>query len=196
MRIAIKTLCSVAAILRLLPSVALKGATGSNNLWQHETWNPIGIPTEMVEDEKGLLVTGFVTDAQNGDYRKMYQEGIITEHSVGFRTLNWQQEGDIRLITEVQLWEYSAVTWGANSNTPVVSKGEDMEDSKRRIKRRYEAVTKALRNGTYTDETFNLLEVELKYLTDNLLALIEPQESTQEPQFDIKLFNSYLKENG
>jgi len=71
-------------------TISERGPKGSNRikqLWQHETWNPIGVPLEMEEDSMGLLVRSYISDIRGGDYRKMYKEGIITEHSVGFQTM-------------------------------------------------------------------------------------------------------------
>ena len=173
-----------------------RGPKGSNRikqLWQHETWNPIGKPIEMLEDKTGLLVRSYIADIKGGDYRKMYRDGIITEHSVGFQTMQEEMDGEYRMIKEVKLWEYSAVTWGANERTPVVSKSENKETITREAKRRYKAISKALKDGTYTDETMHLFEVEVKYLTDLIISLVEDEpQSTQknsEPEFSIEMFN-------
>lgn len=178
-------------------TISERGPKGSNRikqLWQHETWNPIGVPVEMEEDSMGLLVRSYISDIRGGDYRKMYKEGIITEHSVGFQTMKEDRMQDARYIKEVKLWEYSAVTWGANERTPVLAKSNDKETIQREANRRYKAISKALRDGTYTDDTMHLFEVEVKYLTDLIISLTEPeQKATQdEPKFSVEKFNEYL----
>ena len=178
-------------------TISERGPKGSNRikqLWQHETWNPIGVPLEMEEDSMGLLVRSYISDIRGGDYRKMYKEGIITEHSVGFQTMKEDRMQDARYIKEVKLWEYSAVTWGANERTPVLAKSNDKETIQREANRRYKAISKALRDGTYTDDTMHLFEVEVKYLTDLIISLTEPeQKATQdEPKFSVEKFNEYL----
>lgn len=178
-------------------TISERGPKGSNRikqLWQHETWNPIGVPVEIEEDSMGLLVRSYISDIRGGDYRKMYKEGIITEHSVGFQTMKEDRMQDARYIKEVKLWEYSAVTWGTNERTPVLAKSNNKETIQREANRRYKAISKALRDGTYTDETMHLFEVEVKYLTDLIISLTEPeQKSTQdEPKFSLEKFNEYL----
>lgn len=182
-----------------------RGPQGSNSikmLWQHDSWNPIGKPLEMVEDTYGLLVRAKVSDIRDGDYLKLYYDGVITEHSIGFRPIKEMYDRDtgVNTIKEVQLWEFSAVTWGANPNTPVV----DMKTIEGRSQQlayladRMATISKAVRNGNYTEDTFVQLEGELTRMNDMVKSLIEPSKDTRkkdsEPtyQFDQKLFNEFI----
>lgn len=49
---------------------------------------------------------------------------------------------------------------------------------------RVRQLTKAVRNGTFTDETFHLLEIQLKqieqFIIDSLYQAPEPEQSTSE----------------
>ena len=172
------------------------GPSGANRiaaLYQHDPYTVVGRPLEMTEDEKGLLIRGYVGDIQNGDFRKMYEQELIREHSIGFRTIkdDWSEIEQANMIREVALWEYSMVTWGANSATPVIGKGMDKEQAIKYAKDRMEKCTKALRNGTFTDETMYLIELEVKQLTDTIIALAtEPPKSTREPQIDLDVFKA------
>ena len=99
------------------------------HLWMHSVYEPIGRPVEMIEDVKGLLVQSKVSDVKNGDYLKLYADGVITEHSIGFEVMKSNETKQARVITETRLWEYSSVTWGANPNTPTVGmKSESKEE--------------------------------------------------------------------
>ena len=80
-----------------------------------------------------------------------YQDGIITEHSIGFQTINDKieiREDGTQILKEVILWEGSAVTFGANSETPLlsVSKGNSKEYLEQLNKKMF-GLTNALKNG-------------------------------------------------
>jgi len=101
-----------------------RGPAGSNRIkhlnmhWWDEL---LGVPLELTEDEKGLRVVSKISKTRRGlDALLLYQDGVITEHSVGIDVLN-RDEDDQAIILEARLWEYSSVTWGANSLTPTVS---------------------------------------------------------------------------
>jgi hypothetical protein len=104
-------------------------------------------------------------------------------------------EEEVEQIYEVKLWEGSAVTFGANPNTPFTG-FKSLEEREDRIK----TLVKAIKNGSYTDETFGLIEFELLKLV-SLAKTEEPVKTTttvQEPKEDnnkiqeIKLFRNLL----
>jgi len=179
-------------------TVSERGPQGSNrikHLWMHNVMEPIGRPIQMMEDMKGLLVVSKVSDVKNGDYLKLYADGVITEHSIGFEIIKSQDTKEARRITETRMWEYSSVTWGANENTPVVGMKGTAEKKAETLLKRLDTLTKAFTKGTYTDETFELLAVEMQILKNEITALVtkEPQPSTQEsePQFAIDIYELY-----
>lgn len=173
------------------------------HLWQHNTREPIGAPIEMSEDGNGLLVVSKVSSIRNGDYVKLYADGVITEHSIGFEIIkSHNNTKDARTITETRLWEYSAVTWGANSATPVVGmKSENKEETGKALIERMDTLVKALTKGSYTDETFHLLAIELEMVKQAIEALVAPQPIVEsitekdEPQFAIDLLSIYKNQN-
>jgi len=165
-------------------------------LFQHDVSNPIGKPLSMEEDSNGLLVRSYVSDLKGGDYRKLYEDGIITEHSVGFLPIkeDYDEKSGVNYIKEVQLFEYSAVTFGANENTPVVSMKSATNEEKSLLFDRLDKLTKAIRNGTYTDDTFDLLEIELHRIKSQIKALIiddEPHQSTQKHSEPLNLLETF-----
>lgn len=132
-------------------------------------WNqPHGFFEELSEDSKGLrfvskpLVKG-VTYSENTI--KLYAAGVLKEHSIGFNTKKsyFDKSRDARILKELFLWEGSNVTLGANSNTPFTgfkNRIKTMED----VDKEYKIFLKAYREGTFTDETFPLLEMAIKDL--------------------------------
>ena len=165
------------------------------HLFQHDTNTIIGKPLEMIEDNTGLLITSYVSDLKGGDYRKMYEDGLITEHSVGIIPIQeeYVKNEETNYIKETKMFEYSSVTWGANENTPVVSMKSLTKQDKQELFSRMDILIKAMRKGTYTDDTFAMLEIELERIK-SLIINSEPSQDTQENNepidFDI---NNYFK---
>ena len=155
------------------------------HLFQHDRYNPIGTPLTMVQDENGLLIDSKVSDIRDGDYLKLYRDGVITEHSIGFEIIKSEmaENKEYQMIKEVKLWEYSSVTWGANENTPVVGMKSEMKaEFASELLGRLSKLNNVLRNGDYTDETFKLIEHEVSDIEKALKSLVsvsEPEQSTQ-----------------
>jgi len=86
-------------------------------LWQHMVQEPIGW-VEMEEDEKGLKITNgkLILDVQRAaEARALMKEQAVNGLSIGFELVKWENvdEGRGRIITEIKLWEVSAVTFPA-----------------------------------------------------------------------------------
>ncbi len=94
-------------------------------LWQHDSGGPIGVWTEMSEDANGLRLKGrLCLDAAAGkEAHALLKMGAINGLSVGFVTKSYKydQETDVRTITEADLWEVSLVTFPANHKARVTS---------------------------------------------------------------------------
>jgi HK97 family phage prohead protease len=89
------------------------------HLLHHNFTHPVGAIKRLEEDDFGLYFESYIPETQAGDeLLKMYDAGIYNEHSVGFRLIKGESTKDAYLIKEVQLFEGSTVTWGANSETP------------------------------------------------------------------------------
>jgi HK97 family phage prohead protease len=87
-------------------------------LWQHECDEPIGVWTEMSEDSKGLRIKGkLCLETSSGkDAYALLKMGALNGLSIGFVSKQWlyDQETDLRTLTEIDLWEVSLVTFPAN----------------------------------------------------------------------------------
>lgn len=90
-------------------------------LWQHR--DPIGIPTEMREDDKGLWVKGRISKTALGDEAlELMRDEVVDRMSIGFSIPAGKAEMDgdgIRHIKEVKLMEFSPVTFPANENAVI-----------------------------------------------------------------------------
>ena len=168
------------------------------HLWQHNSWEPIAVPIELREDDKGLyFVSQFGKDQFSQDKLQQHIDGIITEMSIGYNTIKSEDVNDEdgkfqhRKLSELKLWEYSSVTWGANSLTEIISAKGEEKDVLAELNKRIEALGKALKNGKYTDESCEQFEAEILKIQDIIKSLgkHEPDISTHpdpEPTVDNK----------
>lgn len=88
-------------------------------LWQHDAAQPIGVWSEMVEDERGLKITGrLALDTTRGkEAFALLKMGALNGLSIGFMSKQWayDRESEVRTLTEIDLWEVSLVTFPANT---------------------------------------------------------------------------------
>lgn len=174
-------------------TIAERGPNGKNQIWSlidHKASlkNALGKPMELyVEGDTLIAVTKIVETEIGEDIIKLYNEGVITEHSVGFRTIKstMDESTGVRTISEVLLYEGSAVLWGANPETPTLWMKSEHKDTPETLVKRLEKLSAAFKNGTFTDETFSLLEIEIKQIQAQILALsTQPVVPTVEPLVD------------
>ena len=161
-------------------SIKERGPKGSNQikvLWQHD--QPLGIPLEMYEDEKGLYVEGKVSKTRLGDEAlELMKDGVVDKMSIGFSIpkckMEWDDKTGVRMIKEVKLFEFSPVTFPANEQASITGM-KSLEGKLALLQSGVELKPEEL--------------AELKALYQRLDALLksEPQRSTQatsEPQVD------------
>ena len=189
-----------------------RGPVGKNLVWslvdhKADMNNVIGKPEQLYVDGDALVaITPIVGTEKGTDMLKMYEAGLINQHSIGFSTMksDWQNDSkQVRVIKEVKLYEGSAVLWGANPETPTISvKSQSKED----LNNRLEKLLKAFRNGKFTDDTFALMEIQIKKIQADLLELditqsaqsaIEPVQQKKNNDAEIikaiKDFNNLFK---
>jgi HK97 family phage prohead protease len=92
-------------------------------LWQHDSSQPIGVWSSMSEDDNGLRVTGrLAMDTVKGkEAHALLKMGALNGLSIGFMTKQYRydEDTDIRTLTEVDLWEVSLVTFPANTQARI-----------------------------------------------------------------------------
>jgi len=166
-------------------SLQERGCDSSSNrkiaFLRHHDWKmQIGKFVELKEDENGLYAVGELGSSTLGnDALCDYQDGIIREHSIGFKyitdKIKWIKDETTEaegywLVSEVALWEGSAVTFGANEMTPVLEIGKSEEKSKiiTTITKEMDTIVKALGNASRTDDSLYSLEMRHKFLVAQL----------------------------
>lgn len=95
-------------------------------LWQHDAWEPVGVTTEIAEDDKGLRIKAqLVTEVQRArEAHALAKAGALGGLSIGFSipalasdgqpAVIWDEEQRVEVFREVKLWEYSMVTFPSN----------------------------------------------------------------------------------
>ena len=96
-------------------SLRARGPKGIKMLWQHEASQPIGSWEAIVEDARGLKVTGRLNldVAKAREVLSLMREGSVDGLSIGFRTerSNTDKKTGIRSLSKIDLWEISVVTF-------------------------------------------------------------------------------------
>lgn len=90
-------------------------------LWQHDTDKIIGTWEEVREDAKGLFVRGkLLGDIQKGrEAIALLKAGALDSMSIGYRTVQAEDDGRIRKLIEVDLFEVSLVTFPMDEKAKV-----------------------------------------------------------------------------
>jgi hypothetical protein len=94
-------------------------------LWQHKTDEPIGIYTEMSEDENGLVLKGRLLIDDDPLAKRAYahlKAGSIKGLSIGYslNDYDYDPEKDAFILKDIDLWEVSLVTFPANEAAQIV----------------------------------------------------------------------------
>lgn len=153
------------------------------HLLNHDIQKPIGLPEDAIQDNYGLLVTSNIGSHWQGeDFIKMVESGLITEGSMGYQVVKGQKVDKGRNLIEGRVMEVSSLTgWGVNEWTPITAMKS--EDQLSHAIARLEKLEKFCRNTDATDDTIEMLLVEVKQLTQLTIDLrsqaTEPGESTQ-----------------
>ncbi len=95
-------------------------------LWQHEPGQPIGVWDDVREDAKGLWVRGRILNSveKGREAAALIEAGAIDGLSIGYRTVKATKNNKgQRLLSELELWEVSLVTFPMLPSARVGSKG-------------------------------------------------------------------------
>jgi len=160
---------------------------------QHRWEQPHGKFAVLQEDQKGLYFESepLIKTSYSEDALKLYDAGIMTDHSVGFVTITKETKGQNRILKELKLYEGSNVTIGDNPNTPFTGfKSLSLTETNDKIS----TILKFFKNGTVTDETFYLLEIALKDLQKQAYeigsSLLKPEVKANT---EVDTINAFLK---
>jgi len=173
-------------------SIQERGPEASSNrriayLRWHDWEKPIGKFLSLSEDDYGLFAVAQLGQSQIGeDAWNDYNDGIIREHSIGFQyiqdKMRWIDDMNAPaqgywMISELKLYEGSAVTFGANEETNVVEvmKSEQKIEKAVKISEQIDTLIKALATGKGSDDRLFEMEMKVKYLNSQLLLLAKSE---------------------
>ncbi len=144
-------------------------------LYQHDMTQPIGKMKELYEDEKGLMFVAEIPKTSLGmDVLELIKGGVITENSVGILPLQKQMKEDYREITEVKLYEISAVTLAANDQAKILDVKGNVDYQK--LYKRFDSLAKVIRKGEISDEMGYAIESEILKLKSLFIDFTKPIE--------------------
>ncbi len=93
-------------------------------LWQHKMNEPIGVYTEMKEDDHGLYVKGRLLIDDDPLAKRAHahmKAGSIKGLSIGYLLKDWEYDSSkgVYRLKEIDLWEVSVVTFPANTEAKI-----------------------------------------------------------------------------
>lgn len=147
-------------------------------LWQHN--EPIGLPTHMEEDSKGLFVKGHISKTRLGDEAlELMSDGVVDQMSIGYDVIKdaLSEDGEKRFLKELILYEFSPVTFPMNPEADIVS-----------VKTHFNSLIKEFSNplmATMIKEgrALNKQNVQaLKSAVETLQAILAQVEGKDEPK--------------
>lgn len=141
----------------------------------HITLKQLSKP-KLYEKNDGGFFESTISDTTNGlDVLKLYRDGVINQHSFGFKITRKDDKNGIREIKEALIYEISTVTLGANEQTPFTGfkslSAEEQLEYLPRLVERYQLIEKCYRDGDYSDETFEALKAQKVQLEQDLLDI-------------------------
>src|SRR4030095_1494016 len=146
-------------------------------LYQHDMRDPLGQFTMLKEDNYGLYFEAELDNIPQADrVLEQYKSGTLNQHSIGFQyvfdKMEYEESTQTFIIKEVNLFEGSVVTIGANENTPFMGmKSEILKTELDILKRDTEKFLKSLPTN---------MEYEARQLISKHIALAENKEPSKD----------------
>lgn len=167
-------------------TITERGPKGANLIWHLTDHNPslkaaVGKFSELFTEGNYLVgITEIPNTTWGNDVLELYKTGHINQHSIGYRTIKYEtvNEGakdEYRNLKELFLYEGSAVLWGANTNTPTLGKSMTTEEAiaeHDKLSNEMRVLVKSLRDGRFTDDTFELIELRMIQINEAIKSLL------------------------
>jgi len=164
-------------------SIQERGPASNSNykitfLWQHKTDDPLAVFAELIEDDYGLrFKTLPLDDVPNADRCiKQIRSGTLNQFSYGFDyvwdKVEWDSNDDSLVLKEVELWEGSVVTIGADTGTMALRAAGNIDDAWIELNDEIEGFIKSIPRK-------HQLELRELFTRHKSLSKIEPLQQRQ-----------------
>ncbi|MCL3883708.1 HK97 family phage prohead protease [Marivita sp. GX14005] len=127
-----------------------EGGRAVKMLWQHDPAQPIGVWDEVREDATGLYVKGRILESveRGREAAALIAAGAIDGLSIGYRTKSAVKDKQgRRVLTELELWEVSLVTFPMLPSARMAAKGDVPGAGLREVARMIEDARRGLAQG-------------------------------------------------
>ena len=162
-----------------------RGSEGANlilHLADHriDTANMLGKPKLWEAADGGMFETTISDTTKGNDILKLYRDGVIDQHSFGFKTVKNSQKSSYNEISEVTMYEVSTVALGANPEARFTGfKGMNPEE----LLERFNLLQKCYNDGDYSDEVFPILKAQLNEIKEQIIhEYIQLKSETTKPE--------------
>lgn len=150
-------------------------------LWMHDMSEPIGLPTILREDEKGLYFEARIDEIELGDRAiTQLESGTLNQFSIGYEYVwencEWNYEKEALIVREVKLYEISVVSIGCNGETEYLGL-KSIEDCEKAYKELDEEVSLLCKNMSLSKQC-KLQKIIAKAMS---LASFRPENATNTP---------------
>lgn len=133
--------------------------------WQHNTDDVIGTITAKGVDDYGMWIEADILPTTLGkDVQTLVRGGAVNELSIGYKTIRYHYDGDIRILDEIAIREVSIVTIAANPRAVITDmKAEENEPETQPAEQTEEKTLK-------TDNTMDEMKKQLETIEQKAAA--------------------------
>lgn len=158
-------------------------------LWQHDADKPIGVWTEMVEDEKGLRIKGQLAmeTVKGKEAHALLKMGALNGLSIGFMSKEWayDRETEVRTLTAIDLWEVSLVTFPANEKARVTNVKASPDDVAKAIKHLTAAIKLHEAHMDGTEPTSDESQMKMMKMMKDALSALQKEKGANDDMEDM-----------
>ncbi|MEN6587905.1 MAG: HK97 family phage prohead protease [Sulfuricella sp.] len=158
-------------------------------LWQHDADKPIGVWTEMVEDEKGLRIKGQLAmeTVKGKEAHALLKMGALNGLSIGFMSKEWAYDRDteVRTLTAIDLWEVSLVTFPANEKARVTNVKASPDDVAKAIKHLTAAIKLHEAHMDGTEPTSDESQMKMMKMMKDALSALQKAKGADDDMEDM-----------